>query len=44
MINIKYCKKCKNAFDIGNNKDLCYKCRKNTKLTKPHGDSDENIL
>ena len=31
MINIKYCKKCKKAFDIGTNYDLCPKCRKEGK-------------
>ena len=30
MINIKYCKKCKRAFDIGTNYDLCSKCRNKT--------------
>ena len=28
MIFIKYCKKCKKAFDIGINYSLCPKCRK----------------
>lgn len=27
MINIRYCKKCKNAYDIGINFDLCPECR-----------------
>ncbi len=27
MINIKYCKKCKKAFDIATDKDLCPTCR-----------------
>lgn len=27
-LNIKYCKKCKQAFDIGTNLDLCPICRK----------------
>ena len=27
MINIKYCKKCKKAFDIATNYDLCPECR-----------------
>lgn len=31
-LNIKYCKKCKQAFDIGTNLDLCPTCRKE-KLT-----------
>ena len=26
-INLKYCKKCKRAYDIGTNYDLCPKCR-----------------
>lgn len=26
-INLKYCKKCKRAFDIGTNFDKCPKCR-----------------
>ena len=29
--NIKYCKKCKQAFDIATNYDLCPKCRKEEK-------------
>ena len=28
MINIKYCKRCKNPFDIATNYDLCPNCRK----------------
>ena len=31
MIHTKYCKKCKTAFDIGTNYDLCPKCRKKEK-------------
>ena len=27
MINIKYCKKCKEAFDAATNFDTCPKCR-----------------
>ena len=27
MINIKYCEKCKQAFDIGTNYNHCPKCR-----------------
>jgi len=27
MINIKFCKKCKEAFDIATNFNLCLKCR-----------------
>jgi len=27
--NIKFCKKCKKAFDIGTNFNLCPKCRNN---------------
>ena len=27
MINIKYCKRCKKAFDIDTSKDLCPECR-----------------
>lgn len=27
MINTKYCKKCKEAFDIATNFDICPKCR-----------------
>lgn len=27
MINIKYCKKCRNSFDIATNYDLCPNCR-----------------
>jgi len=27
MIHIKYCKKCKQAFDIATNYDLCPNCR-----------------
>ena len=27
MINIKYCKKCKQPYDIGTNFDICPKCR-----------------
>jgi len=27
MINIKYCKRCKEAFDIGTNYNLCPRCR-----------------
>jgi len=27
MIYIRYCKKCKEAYDIGINYDLCPKCR-----------------
>ena len=29
MIHIKYSKKCKKAFDIATNNDLCPKCRGN---------------
>ena len=32
MINIKYCKKCKAAFDIGVMYDECPSCRKENKL------------
>ena len=28
FLDIKYCKKCKQAFDIGTNLNLCPKCRK----------------
>lgn len=28
MENIKYCRRCKTAFDIATNFDFCYKCRK----------------
>jgi len=27
FIDIKYCKKCKKAFDIGTNYDICPECR-----------------
>jgi len=27
MINIKYCKRCKRAFDIGTDNELCLECR-----------------
>jgi len=27
MINIKYCRRCKEAFDIGTNKEECPRCR-----------------
>ncbi len=27
MINIKFCKKCKEAFDIATNYEICFKCR-----------------
>jgi len=27
MINIKYCRRCKQPFDIGTNFDVCPKCR-----------------
>lgn len=27
MIHIKYCKNCKEAFDIGTNFDICANCR-----------------
>ena len=27
MIDIKYCKKCKRAFDIATNFDICPECR-----------------
>jgi len=27
MIDIKYCKKCKRAFDIDTSKELCIECR-----------------
>lgn len=32
--NIKYCRKCKEAFDIGTDSDLCPKCRNKTKEVK----------
>lgn len=28
MIDIRYCKRCKEAFDIGTNWNVCPKCRK----------------
>jgi len=28
MINIRYCKKCKKAYDIGTNFDICPECRR----------------
>ena len=27
MIHIKYCRKCKEAFDIATNYDYCHECR-----------------
>ncbi len=32
MIHIKYCRKCKGAFDIDTEKDLCPDCRNSTEL------------
>lgn len=34
MINIKYCKKCKRAFDIGTNYTICPKCRRKNEERK----------
>ena len=31
MINIKYCRRCKQPFDIGTNLDVCPKCREELK-------------
>ena len=40
MYNIKYCKKCKKAFDIGINYDICPRCRreKKLKINKKYGE------
>ena len=27
MINIRYCRKCGEAYDVGTNRDICPKCR-----------------
>ena len=32
MINIKYCKKCGEAFDIDTSQELCPSCRNGNKL------------
>ena len=42
MINLKYCKKCKEAFDLGTNFDICPKCRGLVKeeLKKEGGEDD----
>jgi len=34
MINIRYCKKCKGAYDIDTSKELCPKCRNKNKEVK----------
>jgi len=34
MINIKYCRRCGEAFDIGTNLDVCPKCREELKEGK----------
>jgi len=31
MINIKYCRRCKRAFDTGTNFDICPRCREELK-------------
>jgi len=40
MINIKYCRRCKRAFDIETNWDLCPKCRK--ELNEVNGNVNKN--
>ncbi len=40
MIFIKYCKKCKRAFDIETNYNLCAECRKEKKEKKYIGDKN----
>tara|TARA_Y100000310_G_scaffold20006_1_gene19522 strand:+ start:493 stop:615 length:123 start_codon:yes stop_codon:yes gene_type:complete len=30
-INVRYCKKCKKAYDIGTNLDICPECRRKKK-------------
>ena len=37
MINIRYCKKCKKAFDIATNFEECPECREKIK----HGDKSD---
>jgi len=29
IIDVRYCKKCRRAYDIGTNNDLCPECRNN---------------
>jgi len=39
MIHIKYCRRCKKAFDIATNYDLCPECREEL---KKRGKKNEN--
>ena len=34
MIDIRYCKKCKKAYDIDTSQELCPKCRRKIKSVK----------
>ncbi len=42
MINIKYCRRCKEAFDTETNFDICPKCRE--ELKKRSDDEDGNRI
>ena len=42
MINIKYCRRCKEPFDLGTNFDVCPKCREELKEEKEYKEVEDN--
>ena len=41
MIHIKYCIKCKRAFDIGTDYDICPECKRKNRCQEKIGEVEE---
>jgi len=44
MINIRYCKRCKSAYDIDTSKELCPDCRNNKNVKNNKGVNGDDRL